>query len=260
MTANHGHGLPGWVELASDDPDAAVAFYSELLGWTGEAMGQEGFPYTVASNKGRLVAGIAGKMNPGQPTAWIVYFATDDLPGSIAAVKESGGRVYMEPMDMPGGKFTFASDAVDAPLGLMQAGPESRFQAFGDPGDLVWFELQSMKPAAQAAAFYEKVFRWTVSTEIESPEMTYLTFTGAGSSMPSGGIFSAPEMPGYLGGYSQWAATFAVDDAPATAAKAESLGATVAMLQTDTPYGDFAAIRDPQGALFVVMKPAMPDE
>lgn len=258
MSAMHGEGLPGWVELSTDDPAAAAAFYGELFGWTHETSGEGAREYRVASSRGRQVAGIAGKMNPGQPTAWLLYFGCDDLPATIAAVKEAGGRVYMEPMEMPGGTYTFASDAVDAPLGLMQAAPESRFEAFGEPGDLVWFELQSQQPADQAAAFYEKVFGWRLGREVESPDMTYLTFTGAGQEIPSGGIFSSPEMPDYLGGYSLWTATFSVEDVPASAARAESLGAEVAMLETGTLYGDFAALRDPQGALFVIMKPAMP--
>ncbi len=253
MTAIHGHGLPAWVELPADDPAAAVAFYSDLFGRTSDESPGE-TPYTVMSNQGRRVGGIMGKMNPGQPVQWLTYFQADDLEATIAAVRDAGGRVYMDPMDMPGGRFTFASDAVDAPLGLVTAG--NAFEAFGDPGDLVWFELQSHKPAAPAAAFYERVFGWTLSTEIDNDEMTYLTFTGAGQEAPSGGVFNAPEMPDYLGGYSQWTAAFAVADVPATVARAEALGATTHTQQMDTPYGDFAAFRDPQGALLVVMRPA----
>ena len=53
----------------------------------------------------------------------------------------------------------------------------------------------------------------------------------------------------------RWMVYFNVDDPDAVAAKAEQLGGTVAVPPTDTPAGRFAAIGDPLGAYFSIIKP-----
>jgi hypothetical protein len=51
-----------------------------------------------------------------------------------------------------------------------------------------------------------------------------------------------------------WTVYFQTDDTDATAAKAQELGGTVMVPPTDIPPGRFAAIVDPQGAVFNVIK------
>lgn len=47
---------------------------------------------------------------------------------------------------------------------------------------------------------------------------------------------------------------FAVDDADATAARATELGGSVSVPATDTPFGRFAVLNDPQSAFFSVIR------
>ena len=46
-------------DLFTADPDGATKFYCGLLGWTAAALEQKGKGYTVFSNEGRPVAGLA---------------------------------------------------------------------------------------------------------------------------------------------------------------------------------------------------------
>ena len=48
-----------------------------------------------------------------------------------------------------------------------------------------------------------------------------------------------------------WSVTFAVDDADATAALANSLGGEVVAGPVDAPWTRMAVIKDPQGAIFI---------
>src|SRR3712207_7959417 len=51
-----------------------------------------------------------------------------------------------------------------------------------------------------------------------------------------------------------WGITFAVDDADATAAKAEALGGRVVVPPLDAPWVRMTVITDPQGATFTASK------
>jgi predicted enzyme related to lactoylglutathione lyase len=116
--AHPGAGLVGepgalcWNELSTDDVDGAQDFYTGLFGWTAEKQDMGGFVYTVFSNDGRQVAGMAPitpQMGP-MPPSWGVSFAVEDADESAALVKDLGGDVVMAPTDFPDGRFAVARD------------------------------------------------------------------------------------------------------------------------------------------------------
>ncbi|TDC64189.1 VOC family protein, partial [Actinomadura sp. GC306] len=55
---------------------------------------------------------------------------------------------------------------------------------------------------------------------------------------------------------SSWTTTFAVEDADAAVRAVRDGGGTVDAEPADSPYGRFAAVRDPFGVPFNVMTPA----
>jgi hypothetical protein len=57
-----------------------------------------------------------------------------------------------------------------------------------------------------------------------------------------------PDVPAH------WGLTFAVDDADATAKKAEELGGTVVVPPFDAPWVRMTVLTDPQGATFIASK------
>lgn len=256
MTAQHGKGLPAWVDLAVDDIATAKEFYEQLFGWQIEKMADdETFTYYTITNQGASIGGMMGKMNPYQPTAWLTYFETPDIEQSIVDVNNAGGKTYLPATDMPGGKFTFASGLADEPFGLVEG--TGMFTAFGRnlAGDLCWFELEVGKNFPMVAKFYEDVFESRLTKVADEDTFRYYTF-GPDDQRQVGGFYDASlEFPSYLNGQLQWAVTFVVEDVNEFTTRLTELGGTVDSTSFDTPYGDFAMVHDPQGAFFVAMRP-----
>lgn len=120
-----------WNELATTDGDAAINFYTELLGWEvrkSEATaceGSEGAPpmvYNEIVAGGRHVGGIY-KMGPeygGAPSHWMAYVAVDDVDARAARVEELGGKIRVPPMDIPKvGRFCIIDDPTGATIALI---------------------------------------------------------------------------------------------------------------------------------------------
>lgn len=97
-----GHG--NWNELMTSDPEAGLAFYSGLLGWTrGEAMpmGEMG-TYQLFRRNG---ADIGAVQTLGQAAApnWLPYFGVDrSMTAVIEEIKAAGGSVHHGPAEVPG--------------------------------------------------------------------------------------------------------------------------------------------------------------
>jgi len=117
---HHGAGLvnePGsmtWNELATRDLATAKAFYTKVFGWeVEEADMGGGTTYTLWRLPGTEPGtGIGGAMEMGDqfpagvPDHWMVYFEVADCDASAAKVQELGGKIVMEPMDIPNvGRF-----------------------------------------------------------------------------------------------------------------------------------------------------------
>src|SRR5262245_55981972 len=116
-------GTIAWVDLQTPDLEKARKYYGELLGWTfaGGDDPNTGY-YTMANVGGRLAAGI-GKQQEGvpMPSAWNVYFASDDVDATAKKVSEAGGKVMMPPMDvMDQGRMAVFVDPTGAVFGAWQ--------------------------------------------------------------------------------------------------------------------------------------------
>jgi uncharacterized protein len=107
------HGAFSWFELMTTDVQAAKKFYSELLNWGVKEMPMENMTYTVASVDGEDVAGLMS-MPPGQedmPPTWGLYITVDDVDVTAAKAKDLGGKVLVEPQDIPQvGRFSVLQD------------------------------------------------------------------------------------------------------------------------------------------------------
>jgi len=119
------HGKIHWSELATRKVDAAVAYYTEVCGWSFEAMdmGEMG-TYHVGSRDGVPTAGVFNMDDmPGMeelPAHWMTYLAVSDLDASLAATKAHGGQVIREAFDVPGvGQMAVVADPGGAVVSLM---------------------------------------------------------------------------------------------------------------------------------------------
>ncbi len=255
--SSYAPGTPSWVDLATSDPRGARSFYGRLFGWGFEIGPAETGHYTMCQLEGRSVAGMAGEPpREGVPTAWTMYMATDDADGVARRITDGGGTVLMGPLDvMSQGRLVVASDPVGALFGVWQAGDHVGASLVNEPGSLVWSELATRDLAA-AQVFYTQVFGYDwepVDTGEGGP--AYQTFSVDGRTV-GGAMHMTADWPEQIPPH--WMTYFATADTEATAAAAEALGGAVRVPPTDSPYGRFAVLSDPQGAVFTVMRAAGP--
>lgn len=115
-------GAPVWHELYTPDPDRARDFYGQLFGWTAETVDANGRPYTVFSRGDVQVAGMIQLAEEwtSMPTVWTVYFAVADCDGAAKQARRLGGRVTVEPADVPGvGRFALLRDPQGAAFSVI---------------------------------------------------------------------------------------------------------------------------------------------
>ncbi|MDB6103552.1 MAG: putative glyoxylase [Gammaproteobacteria bacterium] len=96
-----------WHELATTDPEAAFAFYSELFGWSKGAaheMGEMGV-YQLVSHGGQDVGGVFKARDNSTPPSWLSYVRVADATKAAGAAKAAGGRILNGPMEVPGGSW-----------------------------------------------------------------------------------------------------------------------------------------------------------
>jgi predicted enzyme related to lactoylglutathione lyase len=240
-------GEPCWADTATDLAKA-VPFYTALLGWEVEDLGPTAGNYHLASLRGRLVAGLGGQMNPGPPT-WQTYFRTDDAARTLAKVREHGGTVVTDVMEvMESGHMAFAADPSGAVFGLWQPRAMPGFGVVDESGAYAWAELTTTRVEG-CTAFYGEVFGWGSETG-EDEAMDYTEFQLGVTSIA--GVMAMPEaMP--AGHPSSWGVYFQVDDTDETVAAATGLGGAAVFGPVDIAAGRIAQLADPAGATFSVI-------
>jgi uncharacterized protein len=114
------HGALLWNELITPEPDRAAEFYDAILGTTHETGPMGDATYTVLNVDGRSIAGaMALPEHAGVPTAWTVYFGTDDIQGTIEKAKELGATILNQ-VDSPVGPLAVIADPQGAVFQVMQ--------------------------------------------------------------------------------------------------------------------------------------------
>ena len=118
------------------------------------------------------------------------------------------------------------------------------------PGKFVWFDLVTDDPAA-LRQFYGAVFGWQFST-VGKPPASYALIENAGDSI--GGMFYHAR-PAGASSSARWLSLISVPDPAESVRYVEQHGGTViAPLATIAGRGTHALFRDPQGAVFGVLK------
>ncbi|MEU5275465.1 VOC family protein [Streptomyces asoensis] len=244
-------GTPCWADAMFGDVEGAKAFYSEVLGWTfGESSSEYG-NYTQAYADGKAVAAVVPPM-PGQEghAQWCLYFASPDAAATAARIRENGGEVLMEPMQVGEfGTMCLAREPSGAVFGVWQAGVHEGFEAPPEqPGAYCWAEVFTREPE-RTDVFLPAVFPYAAK-QIQDDAVDFRMFD-LGSDTVLGRMKMTeefpPEVPSYINVY------FTVPDCDAAVARATALGGVLRFGPMDTPFGRFAAISDPQGASFSVI-------
>ena len=242
---------PAWVDLSSSDTAGSRGFYSKLFGWQIDVNPDPKYGgYGRATVKGRDAAGITPTQAKEQPTAWNFYIHTDDVDATTRAVEAAGGKIAMQPLDVPDqGRMAVFQDPTGAYISVWQPTRMAGFEAQG-PNTFGWAELNA-HGIEKAIPFYEKVFGWTTKRTPVPGGPEYIEFLADGTSVAGATEMSpkaAPSMP------SHWLVYFNVDDVAAAAKKGVGLGAREIVAPESYSGGDFAILADPQGAAFGLFK------
>ena len=112
-----------WFEVATDDPDTASSFYSDLFGWTFSPFGDPettGSDYRVATMPGSEVpfGGILGT-GGAMPGHAVFYIAVTDVAATCTAAEQFGGKVVSKELAPPAGPpFAYLRDPVGSLFGV----------------------------------------------------------------------------------------------------------------------------------------------
>jgi len=251
MSLTHSPGDPCWIELFTPGVKQAREFYGELFGWTSHDSGEEYGGYVIFERDGEPIAGCMKNDGSAGPSMWSVYLASDDAAATAEKVKEHGGQVIVEPMQVGEmGHMAFVVDPAGAAVGVWQPLQHKGISDRGDIGAPAWFETLS-KDYDSAVPFYREVFGWDTHTMSDTDEFRYTTL-GEGDEALAG-IMDATS---FLGDQpSRWQFYIEVVDTDASVQKATDLGGKVVESAENTPYGRLAVIADPSGIPFAIMGP-----
>jgi predicted enzyme related to lactoylglutathione lyase len=180
-----------WHELMTTDTKAAIAFYSEIVGWTTQAW--EGGEYTMWLSAQGALGGVnalpeaAKKM--GAAPHWMSNVEVSDVDAAVGRAKGLGAQILVPPTDMPKiGRFSVISDPQGATLSLYKPAEEMKLHDIEKPGEFCWGELMA-DDYASAFHFYSEVLGWEKVAEHDmGPMGTYLLF-GKGETQ-YGGMFT----------------------------------------------------------------------
>lgn len=250
--SSYATGQPCWADVTSPDVDAAARFYSGLFGWeAAKDPRPEAGGYTMFSRNGKYVAAASPPPREGIPPHWSVYLAADDVDAIAGRIREAGGNVMMEPLDVvDAGRMTLAADPAGAIFGVWQAGNHIGSQLRREPGTMNWAEVRTRDQAA-AQPFYERVFGYETETMDVGPAGGYVLLKVDGR--PAAGLIEIDPEWGDVP--SNWSVVFEVEDCDAAAAKVQELGGRVISEPQDRErVGRVAVVADPAGAVFRVIK------
>lgn len=262
------HGLFSWTDVSLPEPAAGSEFYTALFGWEAEDQHTPDgdYVYTMFSRDGRVVAGMGPRSldegDAGAPPMWTAYVAVDDLDETLRRWTDAGGGVIMGATDvMAAGRMAVVSDPQGAVLALWEAGEHRGAEAFGEPGTMVWNELNTPDPGS-AREFYGAALGWEFEATDAGPTGEYwmIRVQGKADDEPyradayNGGVLAMgedwpEEVPPH------WMVYFGVEDTDAAVERLTGLGGRVSVPPFDTPAGRIAVVSDPQGGTFSVIAP-----
>jgi uncharacterized protein len=241
-----------WHELMTSDPQAAVGFYKDIVGWTPQPYDKDP-SYTLLTRGGRPMAGSmllpeqAKAM--GAPPHWLSYIGTPSVDVTAREAIELGGKVLRPASDIPDiGRFAVLQD----PQGAVFAAFTPNRAPAGDMkpglGDFSWHELVTTDWQS-AWKFYQKLFGWEKTESMEmGPGNVYQMFGWKGNML--GGMFNKPaDMPFPP----HWLPYALVPDSKKVAEITPRLGGKVLNGPMEVPGGDWITqVMDPQGVVFAV--------
>ncbi len=261
ITTGFAPGSPCWLDLGAPDVRAAAAFYTAVLGWEYQSMGEgQEMEGGMFRKNGKIVAGLGKLTEKGARPAWMIYYSVTDADATTQTVQRAGGTVRVAPMDLDDwGRMAQYSDPLGGQFAVWQPGKNKGAELVDQPGSLSWTELYT-SDAAASKEFYGATFGWQFNDmELPGGGGTYTLITPAGlpAERMHGGLMELPkEHLTLANGRPYWHPVFAVPDCDAAVAKVTEHGGSVQMGPDDAEgVGRLAVCLDPSNADFVVLTP-----
>ena len=118
-------------EIFADDPQRAIAFYSDMFGWTFQQFGDQ--PYWLVTTGPDSEPGINGGLAPrvgpkqsGSPTAYVGVIAVPDIDAAIAKANRHKAPVADGKRPVPGvGWSAYFLDPEGNTFGVFQDDPKA---------------------------------------------------------------------------------------------------------------------------------------
>lgn len=249
-----------WYELLTSDPKAAVAFYTEVVGWKTQPFG-EGSDYTMWVGSQGPLGGVTKMPEQAKamsaPPYWQANVMVQNLDESVAKVKQLGGKVYHVEAVPTVGRFAVIADPQGAVLAIFQPEGEMAPHDITKDGEFSWNELSTTDYEA-GFAFYNQVVGWQKLGEFSmGPMGTYLLWGRDGKQL--GGMMKMPpnmKTPDGRAVPPNWMYYVTTSDLDAALARAKAKGATVLNGPMEVPGGQrVVQLMDPQGAAFALVTP-----
>lgn len=241
-----------WYDLLTEKPEAAVAFYTHVVGWTSQPF-EQGYTLFLGAEGG--VGGAVALPEPmkkmGAPPHWTSNVQVSDVDKTAAKARELGGRIHGEPKDYPNvGRLAVIADPQGAVINIFRPNSAMKLHDTTQPGEFTWSELATSDHEA-AFRFYAALFGWKKQRDFDMGAMGQYLIYGAGD-RELGGMFTKPSPTS-----PSWLYYVQVGDLDAAIARAKSRDARLLNGPMHVPGGArIAQLLDPQGAAFALHEQA----
>lgn len=250
---NTSNGNFVWHELLTKDPKAAIAFYTEVVGWKTEPFNDE---YVMWVGSQGPLGGVmklpeeAAKM--GAPPHWMGHVQVENVDATTALVRKKGGKMYMDAEDIPNvGRFAVIGDPQGAAISVFKPANAMALHDVAKEGEFCWNELLTSDSGA-AAEFYSNIFGWKIIQEMDMGPMGKYRIFGLGET-GFGGMMTAPPGNAIPPTWIYYTETSNLD---AATKRATQKGAKVVNGPMDVPGGRIVQLTDPQGVFFALHQAA----
>lgn len=239
-----------WHDLLTTDVAGARRFYGELFGWRFEDTKRGDRPYVIARAGAAPVGGIVditGIADAG--TQWLSFMAVANVDATSGLFQSGGGKVLVQPRDLPLARVAVVADPQGAPLGLAQMRRDIPGATQPTTSHFFWQEYLA-RDAGQAIDFYKKVASYAPAISESRLGVEYHVLKKARG---GAGLFQLPA--NVVDVQPNWLPYVLVDDAAALAARVTSLGGRVVVAAApERRNNSLIVIADPGGAVLALQK------
>ncbi|MEJ0074048.1 MAG: VOC family protein [Alphaproteobacteria bacterium] len=241
-----------WYELVTTDVQAAIAFYTKVMGWGAWDASVPGKTYILFGDGKAAISALTllpddTRQQGAEPT-WVGYVGVDDVDATASRIVQLGGAVHVPPTDASNiSRFSIFTDPQAARLGLFKwLQPGQQLPVPDAAGRIGWHELLATD-WEQAWGFYGDLFGWQKEHADIGEAGTYQSFSAGGQTI--GGMFTKPAtIPAPF-----WLYYFNTGDIDAAAQRVTGGGGQILDDPLETGGGSFVLrCADPQGAAFAL--------